>query len=300
MYALVGVHEFPGHAKYSPHWKERDSRMWDPKRGRSFQRLYENAWKALAKEFAFHPATCVGFKTGNELDPWCIVNDTVLLDETRRQEGTALHLRLHKTIRDTERRAKMRDRSSGITRCGIKHLIVVEAPFNYRLSSLITWTPPECFFDGFTALGFHMYEPIDFTHQEDAWQERSITPKAYQGWFAESWGDGNFLPAWWDEHKIRQRLLLTTAEYQKAYGKVLPLLCTEFGAIKLAWGSDNYLWDVICALNYHWIGWTAHSWRERKWLEAIGRHNEESKWDFEGHAGRMGAIWQGFRTFPKM
>jgi endoglucanase len=255
MRVILDVHEIPGYVRFSG---PKDIRIWsNTAYGRACSNGLISLWKQLAVAFRGYPEYLVGFEILNEPDPKGDDDDP----EIRGAEWDALQARVHAGIRIYDK----------------LHTILISAPYPWRISSLVGWTPAPQMLDGRTALSIHFYEPLDFTQQIWAFWG-SEEPRAYTGWFGEAIYEGRADLVFWDYWKIRQRLQVA-ADFQARFPD-LPIVATEFSAMSIAPGADIWLSDVINVFRELWIGWTYHSFREAAYM---GQYTGmvESPWDLE-------------------
>ena len=234
LYVVIDPHTTPG-TKLTITTMPKDALWHDAK----YHDLLVETWKRLAKEFKGHPEV-IGYDLMNE--PYTPTNPR----HGSPADWNGLAKRLIKTIREED----------------IDTPIVVEPnkdwqpndPKVYQLNDPISGHPKlsKDVSDKRVVFSPHFYDPPHFTHQ--GLFEWSFTGMGYPGG-TFMWGSqSRTLTREWLDNRLQP--LVDFARKTKA-----PIFVGEFGAVRLAAGSDQYVADVIGLFEKYGWSWAYHCYR---------------------------------------
>lgn len=269
MLAIIDYHETPGLVRFSG-WK--DFRIWENNIvGKRFRELFISGWKQLVFKFKDYPAENVAFELFNEPEP---KGNDWNAPETQGFVWDSSQSRLIRGIRKVDK----------------VHTIIAAPPYGWRISAISPkpyalgaekktdypgWNPSsEIVNDGKVMLTVHMYHPHDYTIQWGPWLDKTAKAKGYPGEFT---GDVWEKAQW---NKERLRWSLQPIVFFKSVYPNIPVVITEFSAIRVAPGAAQYLADVISLFKEIGLGWTYHTYKERAYL-ATKKGADDTMWELE-------------------
>ncbi len=273
---IIDLHEMPGLVRWSHGYK--DFRLWNEDWvGEKFRQLQVDTWVQIVEEFKNEPEGVVVYELFNEPEP---KHNDWDAPETKHDMWNVQQVKILKKIREIDQR----------------HWVIVTPPYGWRLNSFSNWTPDDAIVnDGKVIATAHMYHPHDFTIQWANWEIYDKEGKTdqlaqYPGEFTGHLWRKTF----WDKDRVKESMM-PLKDFQESYPHI-PLIVTEFTALRVAPGADEYLSDVIAIMQEWGIGWTYHTYKEMAFLKDKKAVND-SMWDLEvGPPDRLKVIKEGLKN----
>lgn len=156
--------------------------------------------------------------------------------------------------------------------------LVVEAAPNGNSRALAAFSPLPL---SNIAYSFHMYDPVNFTHQRIGEGDTTVLPYP-----------GEFYGSRWGRRRLRQ-WHRPVREWQLRYD--VPIYVGEFSAVRWAPGAYRYLQDCIRIYERYGWHWAYHAWRESHVWSIEHSSDRADETPVPGGSNRLALLQKYFR-----